>query len=365
MSGKQLIGLGVITAVVAVAALVVSGQRDMGGAGAQELLYPALDARLNNIVRVKVHTAGASPVTIERRRGTWMVADRDGYPADVSQLRDGLIALAQAKLVESKTRDPKHYAALGVQAIDEAQAGTQEIRVEGEDDAEFAHVIVGDTAPGGGSYVRRVGRVQSWLVSENIVFPATASDWLAKGLIDLQSEHIRRIEVQPAQGPAYTLVKSGPDDVSFELESERRGQQVSQNKIDLLATALEGLTLTDVLAEDQAPEGDIPWGLARFETFDGLVVETRTREVDGKDYLQLSARFDSTRAQADPGAGEDMQNGKSSASGSAVAERPPGSAKEDVKARVQGLQRRFRGRVFLVSGGETSPLRYALSELLQ
>ena len=81
---------------------------------------PGLAAALNDVERVTLTKAGGETVaTLERRgdAGSW--SRRARYRADVAKLRQSLRALADAKILETKTSNPEFYARLGVEDVAE------------------------------------------------------------------------------------------------------------------------------------------------------------------------------------------------------------------------------------------------------
>ena len=114
MSQRNLIYLGVVLVVLAL--LVVVGQRrGSPQSTAGTAIVPGLEAALNDVDRVTlVKAGGATVATLERRADGWVVAEKNGYPADVTKLRRGLQALAEAKILETKTANPEFYDRLGL-----------------------------------------------------------------------------------------------------------------------------------------------------------------------------------------------------------------------------------------------------------
>ncbi len=108
-----------LATVVVLVALVLFGQRgSSGGSGSGTLLAPALEAALNDIERVTITKANnETVVTLERTPEGWVATNKNGYAADVGKLRQGLRALAEAKILEQKTANPELYSHLGVEDV--------------------------------------------------------------------------------------------------------------------------------------------------------------------------------------------------------------------------------------------------------
>jgi hypothetical protein len=81
--------------------------------GALPLLFPDLEKQINTVDQITVTQFGKT-ITLKRKDGAWFVSGYDGIPAQFSTVRRTLMALADTKIVEEKTKDPKHYASLDV-----------------------------------------------------------------------------------------------------------------------------------------------------------------------------------------------------------------------------------------------------------
>lgn len=358
MSSKQFAILAAAAVILAVLALVVanveSGRHE---AAPQTRLYPDLEAKLNDIARVAVQRAGNAPVNIEREGDRWKVVEKGGYRADLERLRDGLINLARAELIEAKTQNPENYVKLGVQAIDKAQADTQEIKLWTEQGGDpLVHLLIGKTGTAGGSYVRKAEDAQSWLASQRLSFPAEAEDWLDKDLINIENQRIARIEVRRGEADGYVLFKSAPKATSFELESVPQAKQVKAHEVRRLSSALGNLQLDDVLAAGQSPDAEGAWHQAVFKTFDGLLIKAQSRETDNKHYLKLAAHFDPELVKTDEGAPAAKTDDASTEAAPTIA---------NAKAEAERLQQQLNGWTFVIPAYKATALQLSRDELLE
>lgn len=175
--------LYIVAALAAAAvALAVIGQRQSAPTAPPSggRVLPGLAADLEALRRVTIVTAGARPVvTLERAGDTWTVAERDGAPADVGRLRDALVALSEASIIERKTADPARHALIGVEDVAlETAAGTL-VRLETADGSS-AELILGNAERTGEQFVRRPGETQSFLVDRNPELPRDPAEWVAE-----------------------------------------------------------------------------------------------------------------------------------------------------------------------------------------
>jgi hypothetical protein len=159
---------GILAVVAAILGLLAifghnrTGDGNIAGASAGELLLPELAADLDSVVSIAITGAGAERLVSLERNGAgdgsgWVVAEQDGYPADPATVTSLLIALAEARIVEEKTANPDFHPRLGVEAIASPDATGLELALVAGDGSRHA-VVLGDAYTGGQRYARLPGR---------------------------------------------------------------------------------------------------------------------------------------------------------------------------------------------------------------
>lgn len=295
MTSRKLLILGIV-AVVAVGAGIWLAGRQTSTPAESAGLYPELKQELDAITAVRIVKAGGTPaVELKRGEAGWTVSERANYPADEAKLRKLITSLAEAKLVEEKTANAGSYATLGVEDISNSAAGG--IRIEIDGPKRPVQLIVGKQASGGQShYVRRADEPKSWLINKNIDTSAAADQWLRKSIIDVSADRVQSAEVTVAGAKPYSAVKKTRADADFTVEGLPKGKELSSpSAADSFATALAGLTLTDVQSAS-AMSGE-PSARATLKTFDGLVAEAGGWKKDDKHYISLQTSYDATQAE--------------------------------------------------------------------
>lgn len=166
-------------------------------------LYPALAAELGSVNSLSVRKASATPnVTLQKKGENWTVAQRAGYPADVTKLRKLLLSLTDAKIIEKKTADPANFPLIGVDdPASTSTAGTQ-IDFTAQDGA---HSLIIGKSSGDGNFVRRGGENQSYLIAPSLFVETEPKFWIDSKLIDIPVATIQRIEIKPAGGAVYSV----------------------------------------------------------------------------------------------------------------------------------------------------------------
>jgi Domain of unknown function (DUF4340) len=298
MNTKTLIGLAVAALAAIVAAIVLNrGNRPQSENGGEQVRYlvPALRDHVNDVSKIIITGADNKPLaTLTRSDQGWSVAERSGYAADTGKLREFLLKLSDAKLLEQKTASKDKYSALGVEDVADKDAKGVEVELDGLGDP--IKLIVGNTNPRAGTYVRRAGEAQSWLASGIIAVDKKPESWLRKDLADIPATRIAEVEITHPDGKTVRIAKDAEGDANFKLQDVPKGREPGSDfTIDSIASTLGGLRFDDVLATKEALPADNALK-AHYVTFDGLMVDVVAWEKDGKDYAQLTASANIDRA---------------------------------------------------------------------
>lgn len=337
MNRKSLIVLVVIAVVVAV--LAVLGQRtgslgDSGDSSVGELLVPGLAQDLDNIEQVVLLKAGGeAAVTLDRAETGWAVEQQDGYPADISRLREALIALSEARIVEEKTSNPDFYDRLAVEPIELDSAAGTAVRISVPDKS-YPDVILGGTAGSSSRFARRADEATSVLVDQDPFVPTDSTQWLRPDLVDIRSDRVQRVEISHADGERLVIEKPSRDARNFTVTDVPEGRELQYETVaNVTGNALRELRLEGARATTDGPE---PAATTEFWTFDGLVVTARTYDIDAERWVDFAARFDAN--QALEYATEPVEEGVAAAE--PADEQDPEQEAESINARLAGW--RFR-----------------------
>jgi len=166
-------------------------------------------------------------------------------------------------------------------------------------------------------------------------------------------KRIQRIEMKAENGSAYLITRSNPAQADFELEPLPQGKRLKQTQVQRVAASLSNLSLSDVLPDDQVSGDDSSWQHSIFKTFDGLVIEARTRVLDEKHHLKLNIGFDAQWAK---------QQGQGQGKSEEVAEQSV--VKSDVELEASQLEDRFKNWTFIIPSYKASTLSLLYEELV-
>ena len=314
------------TVTVLAAALVVLGalaliaqydpQPPSPGGG---LLLPELAGDLDQVTQVTVVGAGAEPVaTLQRGEdGNWSVAEKDGYPADVEQIRNTLISLAEGRIVEPKTANPEFYDRLGVEDIASDDAGGVAVTLAGIDSP--IDVIVGDSEGASQRYVRLADQAESFLIDRDPEVGSETTDWLATEILAIPGPRIARVTVTHPDGEVVSVSKADPDQSNFDVEAMPEGRELQYASIaNVMGTVLSNLSLQDV---EPLTDTDVPVTVTEWVTFDGLVITAESFERDDEPWVAFRAEY---RAPAVTPEGDSASD--ADADSDSVAEQEPATA---------------------------------------
>ena len=284
------------TVTVLAAALVVLGavsllaqydpQPPAPGGG---LLLPDLGEDLDRISQVSVVGAGSEPVaTLERGDdGSWTVAEKDGYPADVEKVRQTLISLAEARIVEPKTANPDFYDRLGVEDVEDEAAGGVAVILAGADTP--VNVIVGNTEGTSQVYIRGTDQAQSFLVDRNPDIGNETSDWLATEILAVPGTRMARVTVTHPDGEMVTVSKADSEQSNFDVDEIPPGRELQYASVaNVMGNVLSNLNLQDV---EPRTTTDEPVTLTEFVTFDGLAIIAESVEREDEPWVAFRAEY--------------------------------------------------------------------------
>jgi len=293
-------------------------------------LLPQLHGHVNDVDAITLIGADAKVLaTLKRGSDGWTVAEKPGYPADLAKIREFLLKLDQATLLEQKTSNPQRYAELGVSDVKDKDAKGVLVQLSGL--AQPVKLIVGNFngAGGGGTFVRLDGDAQSWLAKGNISVEKNTADWERRDLTDIASSRLAAVSITNPDGKVLRISKEQPGDGNFKVADVPKGRETSSEfAANGLASTLAGLKADDVFAAKEMPPPDKVYK-ADYAAFDGLVVSAIAWEKDGKDYAQFSAKLDAAAASAQI----DKDQAKAKADYDAAAQAASKPAAEDKSAK--------------------------------
>lgn len=298
--------LSVLFAVVSFA----SNNQWSTGKSAGDKLFPKLVSEASQIATIEVRQ-GDSTVTLERTGGSWGLKTRGNYPADPVKVRTLLVGLAEADLVESKTRRPDRYAALELEDPADKSAKSRIVRMLDAKGKLIGEVVIGKKRQDllgtgkGGTYVRKPGDPQTWLANSELDTSAVTKDWLKTSLYTADAAKISRVtleipgeqplRVERQAAPAKDAKQSVPDPAAAAAAKlQFVGFPPTDKKLkdasaaESMTRALASIDIEDVRKLDAPPAG-AGVSTVKLEVADGPTATLRLRKDGDAHWLTLAA----------------------------------------------------------------------------
>ena len=294
--------LSVLFAVVSYAS---NNQWSIGKATGDKL-FPRLASEASQIATIEVRQ-GENTVLLERTGGSWGLKSRNNYPADPVKVRTLLVRLAEADLVESKTRRPDRYSVLELEDPADKNAKSRLVRLLGTQGDVIGAVVVGKRrfdmlgTGKGGTYVRKPGDPQTWLAHAEIEVPSAVKDWLKTSVFSADAGKISRVTIEmPGEEPLRIERESasaaGKDakDATPPGKLQFVGFPPSDKKLkdaaaaDAIARAVASVDMEDVRKVEMSPPANAVTTV-KVEVADGPTTILRLRKDGDAHWLTLAS----------------------------------------------------------------------------
>ena len=388
MNTRSLLILAGATAVVAVVAAVTlhHGESAVQETPAAGKLFPAFAASLNNSATVELKKKDGV-TTLRKSADSWGLAEKNGYPVDMSAVRKTLIGLSELTATEARTEDPKLYAKLGVEDPDAEGSTSTLLTVKDEAGKELASLIVGKEHAGKSFtahqvYVRKPGEKKSWLANGDLALKEKGADWLDKKILEVKRERVRAVEIRHADGEVVAVDRDKPDTKDFTLHDVPDGKELTYPSAPTsVADALGYLNLEDVVPAESM---DMKEGVActsKFTCFDGLTITVLTKDAGEKTYARFEASYEAPLTAAGPSPAPETKPGepkdpsqastpdsKDSATKEGAPktdEKPKAKTAEEVQKEVSELNARLSKWVYQIPSYNKSSFEKKKAELLK
>ena len=278
-------------------------------------LLPGLAAAREAVNRVLVTRLGQEDeqLSIVMREQGWNLAEKSGYPVDITALIELLDAVAEARLSEQKTSKASFHPRLGLAADGTADEVGIQIDIQAGDE-QFIFIKGIESSAQVGTFIRYPGEAQVWLVNRTFNASVNPLDWIDPIAINLDAERVLGVEmIREARVQLAATRDDIPgaqvddqiDDQGGVQSDDQGGAQVAgaaRGELTLLnpppdrelkyPTIVSSLAriLVNLRFEDVSPYAPKQWskyGLARVETDSGAIIEARTRRLDEQFLLHV------------------------------------------------------------------------------
>ena len=263
-----------------------------------ELVFPALLEQVNTVARVRV-TGREGAFSLMRDGETWVVEEKERYPAEANRVHKLLLGAGAMKRVEPKTSNPELYPKLWLEDPTGEDAKSVRYVLENEAGTALASWVLGDRRPSKAdasrteTYIRVADDPLAWLVDGSVPGGPTIIDWLDRMVARIDRERLRAAEVVHADGTVIAVGKSLPSDDDFALRDIPADREAdSQYRINDIGRFLEDLRFEDVAPSASPDVAGAVDTRVEVTTFDGLRVHLESVMRDGEAWVRLRAEVD-------------------------------------------------------------------------
>lgn len=259
-------------------------------------LYPTLLEQINDATTIIIESTDDA-TELRKVDGDWVVANHDNFPAIFSSVKQGILKLSSAVIIEEKTSKPERYAQIGVADIGAAVGSTVAVKIEDASGASLAAVLIGNERSAGQLnerqfYVRKIDSPTALLVEGELKLSEKPSDWMVTDLVNIATDRIKQVVIEPTGEPAIVVSKAQREDNFFSLENIPEGFTAKSRAISSsLGAILLDVKFSAVAAANRITKSAAKT-TARVTTFDGLVAHIECFELDEKKYTRLRFEFD-------------------------------------------------------------------------
>ena len=298
MKPKTFANLGIVAIASLVTALLLySAAQPWSKAAAGGPLFATLNRDAAAVGRVTI-SQGDARLTINKAGERWVVQERNDFPASTEKVRAMLLALSEANLAEAKTRRPASFNVLELEDPKDNAANSHLVQLAKADGSVLAEIIVGKTradafgAGKAGTYVRRPGDTQTWLIDKEVNAGVRLGDWTRERLFDTTPESIKAVTIETDGDTSYDIMRDS-DGRTFKLVRMPDGKKLKfANAADDIVDTLSSFNLNEARKQD-SPEANAAGitnvGIARLETDDGVKLYLKVRKDAGGHWMTLSA----------------------------------------------------------------------------
>jgi hypothetical protein len=247
-----------------------------------EKALPAAAARPGDVARIELEQGGDKLALARGKDDAWTVVQRNGYPVRADKVRSLLLALAEMRLVETRTRIPDKHKLLELEDTSAKDAKSRLVRLLDKDGKAIGEMILGKSLADafgsgkGGIYVRRPGEAQTWLADRSPEVAILPRDWIERSLLQLDATRNKELTIEQPDGQPPLVVKGKVKDGKpdgFELGEpipEGKRFKGSENA-DGIARSFAILDLDDV-RKQVAPAAGAAVRKATLLTTDGMTL---------------------------------------------------------------------------------------------
>ncbi len=282
MSNRNLTILGIVAIVMviwAVAQSHLSNRPKTETDGPSYLIQGLEPAEIDSIVL----GGGEEPVTLKREKGSFVVVNKDNYPAKASEINNLITKVLEIQTSQFVTDNAANHEDLGLTK----ENATATIKFFKSDSSLLTGVVAGKKKElGEGTYVRLASSDAVYVAPTMPYIADTAMSYIEQELVSVKREDIVSVTVSSANGQ-YTL-KTTEDGKGVILENVPAGKKFKSSDGESVFTALTSLRFDDVMKNP----GDLTFDKEYICTLkDSTVYALKIAQKDDKTYITCEADY--------------------------------------------------------------------------
>lgn len=294
MKPESFVKLAIAAIVASLLAILVhsSGNQWSQGTIAGVKLAPSLASGRAQVGSIAI-TQGATTLTLEGKDKAWSIKERAGYPADADKVRALLVKLAQAELIETKTKKADRYAMLELEDPKGKDAKSRGLKLADAKGGAIAEVIAGKRkfeafgTGRSGTYVRLPNDPQTWLASSEIDAPVDVRSWIKPAILDTDEAKLASLTIEIAGEEPLKIERAEGAGVKAAFAGLSEGKKLKDaSAADAVLRAAASIEADDVRKLAATPAGDAV-NTVRIETRDGLELAFRIRKDADAQWLSI------------------------------------------------------------------------------
>jgi len=193
-----------ITALISTGLVILTGINNAKwdkSASYGQYYFDGLKGDLNNVALIRLSQSGDS-FEIERENDSWMLVNKDSYPADTNKVNANLLSLANAIKIEPKTSKASLHNRLNLEEPSIPDAKSFLLEIFDNNGSLLVSSILGKRKPNlmkrgdFGVYMRGTDDDQSWLVTGNLNASDGIKNWINTRLLDFVPDDISSLVIQ-------------------------------------------------------------------------------------------------------------------------------------------------------------------------
>jgi hypothetical protein len=250
------------------------------------------DLKAADIAAIRIVEPKAT-LTVQRQDERWVIAERDGFPADIGKVREFVFQALALKVGQSEPIGDKDRARLNLD-----ESGTQ-VEFAAADGKTLAKLTVGkkyfkrevenpEKARADGRFVALPGDATTVYVVSDPLTQATAksSEWIDRA--SFQVEKVKTLELRMPDGG--WRIEREADNSDWRLADAKPGEKLDTSSANAASYSLSLLELADVAPKDAKDTGLDNPVVIDATTLDGLAYSIKVGKLQGENhYVSFSS----------------------------------------------------------------------------